>query len=55
MRGYLPKLNIFDKILKNIFKRYSEKIYRQGLRDGFNWNYERNMGKMEKIKISERQ
>lgn len=31
------KLNILDKILLHIFKRYSYKIYRLGVRDGFNW------------------
>ncbi len=32
------ELNIFDKILSQIFKRYTYKIYRCGVRDGFNWN-----------------
>lgn len=38
MKIYLPELNIFDKILKVIFSKYTEKVYRQGLKDGFNWN-----------------
>lgn len=31
------KLNIFDEILLHIFKNYSYKIYKLGVRDGFNW------------------
>ena len=31
-------MNIIDKILVHIFKKYSAKIYQQGLKDGFNWN-----------------
>lgn len=38
MNIYLPKFNIFDKILKKIFIKYTEKIYRNGVIDGFNWN-----------------
>lgn len=30
-------LNLLDKILLHIFKNYSNKIYRIGVRDGFNW------------------
>ena len=30
-------LNLFDKILLHIFKRYSYKIYKTGVRDGFDW------------------
>ncbi|MCI9000060.1 MAG: hypothetical protein HFJ26_03840 [Clostridia bacterium] len=31
-------LNILDRILLHIFKRYSYKIYRCGIQDEFNWN-----------------
>lgn len=31
------KMNIFDKVLCCIFKRYTIKIYRKGIIDGFNW------------------
>lgn len=37
MRGNLQNLNIIDKILSKIFYRYTEKIYRRGVIDGFNW------------------
>ncbi|MCI8641043.1 MAG: hypothetical protein HFJ59_04135 [Clostridia bacterium] len=32
------KLNILDKMLLYILKKYSYKIYRRGVQDGFNWN-----------------
>ena len=32
------KLNILDRILLHIFKRYSYKIYKYGIQDGFYWN-----------------
>lgn len=32
------RLNILDRILLHIFKRYSYKIYRCGIQDEFNWN-----------------
>lgn len=41
MKIYLPEFNIFDKILQRIFVRYTEKVYRQGIKDGFNWNYKK--------------
>ena len=31
-------LNLFDKILLHIFKRYSNKIYKKGVQDEFNRN-----------------
>ncbi len=31
-------LNLFDKILLLIFKRYSNKIYKKGVQDEFNRN-----------------
>ena len=46
---------MFDKILRRIFAKYTEKVYRQGIKDGFNWHYKKNMGKIEKMKIVERQ
>lgn len=36
MKLYLTELNIFEKILSKILKRYTIKIYRQGLQDGLN-------------------
>lgn len=32
------ELNMLDKILSHLFKRYTYKIYRRGVQDGFNWN-----------------
>lgn len=31
------RINILDKILSYIFKGYTYKIYRIGVKDGFNW------------------
>lgn len=31
------KLNIFEKLLTYLLKRYTYKIYRTGVIDGFNW------------------
>ncbi len=45
MKIYLPELNIFDKILKVIFAKYTEKVYRQGIKDGFNWHYKKTWEK----------
>lgn len=36
------KFNILDEILLHIFKRYSYKIYKCGMQDGFNWNNKTN-------------
>lgn len=44
MKGYWSELNILDKILYFVFKRYTYKIYRKGIRDGFNWE---NIGERE--------
>ena len=30
-------MNIFDKLLSYIFKTYTNKVYRKGIADGFNW------------------
>ncbi len=32
------RMNIFDKILFCIFKRYTIKIYKKGIIDSFNWS-----------------
>lgn len=37
MKMNLSGLNIFEKILTVILKRYTYKIYRKGIMDGFNW------------------
>lgn len=37
MAKSLQSLNFFDRILSKIFYRYTEEIYRRGVRDGFNW------------------
>lgn len=31
------ELNVFDKILSKILKRYTYKIYSIGVKDGYNW------------------
>ena len=31
------ELNLLDEILFHIFKSYTYKIYRMGVKDGFNW------------------
>lgn len=54
MMEYLQNLNIFDKILSKVFSRYTNKIYRLGVMEGFNWESEKKMGKIEKKKIAER-
>lgn len=41
MKKYLHKLNMFERILFCIFRRYTNKIYNKGFQDGYN---ERNMG-----------
>lgn len=30
------RMNIFDKLLSHIFKKYTNKVYRKGVIDGFN-------------------
>lgn len=37
MKNNLIELNMFDKILQRIFPGYTEKIYKIGVKDGFNW------------------
>lgn len=54
MMEYLQNLNIFDKILSKVFSRYTNKIYRLGVMEGFNWENEKKMEKIKKIKIAER-
>lgn len=37
--NYIMKnFNICDIILMHCFKRYTNKVYRAGVQDGFNWN-----------------
>lgn len=36
MKIYLPELNMFDKILSVVFRKYTYKIYIQGIKTGFN-------------------
>ena len=36
------ELNMLDKILSHLFKRYTYKIYRRGVQDEFNWNNKTN-------------
>lgn len=31
------RMNVFDRILSHIFKRYTYKIYKKGIIDGLNW------------------
>ena len=38
MKEYLPKLNMFERILSAVLKRYTYK-YSKGFKDGFNCNY----------------
>ena len=38
MKMNLLELNIFEKMLTVIFRRYTYKIYMSGVVDGFNWN-----------------
>lgn len=54
MIGNLQNFNIFDKILSKVFSRYTYKIYRLGVMEGFNWKSEKKMGKIKKQKIAER-
>lgn len=36
MKLNLPELNMFEKILSKILRRYTIKVYRQGFQDGLN-------------------
>lgn len=31
------ELNLFEKILSKLFRKYTYKIYTRGVKDGFNW------------------
>lgn len=31
------ELNLFEHLLTHILKKYTYKIYKQGVMDGFNW------------------
>ena len=46
-------LNFCDKILVMLFKNYTFKILQQGAKIEYNWNSNKNLGKIEKIKKSE--
>lgn len=48
MMEYLQNLNIFDKILSKVFSRYTNKIYRLGVMEGFNWENQKLWEKMKK-------
>lgn len=37
MKSFLPELNMFEKIVSIILKKYTYKIYKKGFNDGFNW------------------
>lgn len=41
MTKSLQSLNFFDRILSKVFYKYTEKIYRKGVKDGFNWREKR--------------
>lgn len=48
------ELNILDIILLHIFKKYSYKIYKLGVKDSFNWNNVDNVNGLSTThKISE--
>lgn len=48
------ELNILDIILLDIFKKYSYKIYKLGVKDSFNWNNVDNVNGLSTThKISE--
>lgn len=46
-------LNFCDKILLMLFKKYTFNILQQGVKIEYNWNSNKNLGKIEKIKKSE--
>lgn len=46
-------LNFCDKILLMLFKKYTFNILQQGAKIEYNWNSNKNLGKIEKIKKSE--
>lgn len=50
MIGNLQELNIIDKILSKVFYKYTERIYRKGVKDGFNWREKRWRFNMERTK-----
>lgn len=54
LRKIKKNLNFCDKILLVLFKRYTYKILQQGVKLEYNWNNNKNLGKIEKIKIVER-
>lgn len=54
LRKIKKNLNFYDKILLLLFKRYTYKILQQGVKMEYNWNNNKNLGKIEKTKIVER-
>lgn len=42
MTKSLQSLNFFDRILSKVFSRYTKKIYRLGVIEGFNWENEKD-------------
>lgn len=54
LRKIKKNLNFCDKILFVLFKRYTYKILQQGVKMEYNWNNNKNLGKIEKTKIVER-
>lgn len=54
LRKIKKNLNFYDKILLMLFKRYTYKILQQGVKMEYNWNNNKNLGKIEKTKIVER-
>lgn len=53
MKNLRKNIKFCDIILMHCFKKYTLRVYRLGLQDGFNWNNNKNVGKIEKIKIEE--
>lgn len=47
MNNNLQNFNFFDRILGKIFKRYTEKVYRLGIIENFNFE---NTKRWEKFK-----
>lgn len=54
LRKIKKNLNFYDKILLMLFKRYTYKILQQGVKMEYNWNNNKNLGKIKKTKIVER-
>lgn len=37
MKVCFTELNLFEKVLSVVLKKYTYKIYRKGVQDGYNW------------------